>query len=328
MKLYAVEHKTSGEDIGLGSTYWKRLTLDSQISNYYVGARALGYEPSGMLYDVIRKPTLQPYEATPLESRKYTLPTKKEPIPRLYANQRERDETPLEYKERLLIDIGKRPEFYFQRGIVVRLESEEMDAAFDTWQTADAIRVAKNTGRFPRNVDSCHQFGRMCDYWEVCSGTLQIEDNIAFETTADHPELDGKHHLPLLTTSSAKSFRRCQRQYYFGYELRRRSVVKPKDPRSFGTRFHAALQVWFSPPFADQSVRLESALWALRGEEFDHMTAALEALMIGYHERWSAVDMEFIATEKEFTAPLINPDTGGISRTFLRAGKIDAIVRA
>jgi hypothetical protein len=80
--VYIVEHKTTAENIDGGSDYWKRLRLDSQISDYFVGARALGHDVAGCLYDVIAKPKLQLLEATPEHSRKYTKDG------RLYANQR------------------------------------------------------------------------------------------------------------------------------------------------------------------------------------------------------------------------------------------------
>ncbi len=66
-----VEHKTTSEDIEITSDYWLKLMLDGQISQYYLGAKALGYEVTECLYDVIRKPSMRPYSATPEESRKY-----------------------------------------------------------------------------------------------------------------------------------------------------------------------------------------------------------------------------------------------------------------
>ena len=64
-KLYIIEHKTTSQDIGPGSDYWRRLAIDGQVSGYYVGAQANGYEVENCLYDVIRKPTIKPYKATP-----------------------------------------------------------------------------------------------------------------------------------------------------------------------------------------------------------------------------------------------------------------------
>lgn len=68
---WIVEHKTTSEDMSLGSEYWARLAMDSQVSTYFVGARALGYNPVGCIYDVLGKPGIRPKKATPEESRKY-----------------------------------------------------------------------------------------------------------------------------------------------------------------------------------------------------------------------------------------------------------------
>lgn len=71
-QLWLTELKTSTEDITPGSAYWRRLRLDGQISVYYDGAAALGYEVVGCLYDVARRPAHEPLRATPPEARKYT----------------------------------------------------------------------------------------------------------------------------------------------------------------------------------------------------------------------------------------------------------------
>jgi hypothetical protein len=183
--VWVVEHKTTSEDITPGSDYWKRLRLDAQISIYMVGARALGYEPRGVLYDVIRKPGVQPLRATPVESRRYTKQGA------LYAAQRDRDETPAEYKQRVLADIGEQPDRYYQRGFVVRTEDDERDAAFDAWATASLMREAQRAERFPRNVDGCVRFGSACSYFAVCCGEASIDDDARYRTAArKHEELE------------------------------------------------------------------------------------------------------------------------------------------
>ena len=76
--VWVVEHKTANADIGPGTTYWKRLVLDGQVSTYLPGTRALGHaDVRGVLYDVIRKPTIRPLKATPVEQREYTKPRDK-----------------------------------------------------------------------------------------------------------------------------------------------------------------------------------------------------------------------------------------------------------
>lgn len=169
-----VEHKTTSEEIGLGSTYWRRLLLDPQVSTYYAGAKALGREVDHCLYDVIRKPSLKPLRATPEESRKYTKDG------RLYANQRAEDETPEEYEARLTEEVAADPDRYYQRGQVVRLESEEHEARLDAWQLARAIRESELQGAHPRNPDACMRYGRVCPYFDVCSGTASLDDEARF----------------------------------------------------------------------------------------------------------------------------------------------------
>lgn len=182
-----VEHKTTSEDIGVGSVYWRRLTLDPQVSTYYAGARALGVEPTKCIYDVVRKPQLRPLKATPEESRKYTKDG------RLYAAQRDRDETPEEYERRLAEDICASADKYYQRGEIVRLEADEREAQLDAWQIARAIREGEIEGRYPRNPDSCLRYGRMCSYFDVCTGVASIDDTGRFTVVDNvHQELSAE----------------------------------------------------------------------------------------------------------------------------------------
>jgi len=46
-----IEHKTSSEDIGQGSDYWKRLVIDPQISTYFAGCKAAGHDVTECVYD-------------------------------------------------------------------------------------------------------------------------------------------------------------------------------------------------------------------------------------------------------------------------------------
>lgn len=180
-----VEHKTTALDVGPGSAYWKRLTLDAQVSLYFAGAKASGHDIAECIYDVIGKPALRPHKATPEESRKYTREG------RLYANQRDADETPNEFRERLAAHVAENPNRYYQRGTVVRLEQEEIDAAHDLWSVARLIREAQLASRWPRNVDSCERWGASCAYWPVCSGEAAIDDPTRYARVDNvHVELD------------------------------------------------------------------------------------------------------------------------------------------
>lgn len=221
------ELKTTGSDIGLGSLYWERVrALDTQVSIYLNGARAIGFDVETCIYTVIRKPSIRPLKATPTEDRKYTQPKdrackeckKKTPSPlphietvgegdearevscvdgrivtdpggKLYANLRESDETPEEYRARLQSDIAEKPDWYYARGTVVRLDADEREHAFDMWQSAKMLHEAERSGFHPRNPDACASFGG-CAYLSVCTGQASIDDDMLFRTAdAAHEEL-------------------------------------------------------------------------------------------------------------------------------------------
>jgi len=183
-RVLSIEHKTSSEDITPGSQYWKRLRLDGQVSVYFKGAKALGYDIEECLYDVIGKPQQRPLKATPVENRKFTKDGK------LYANLREFDETPEEYFARIANAIGEDPTRYFARGSVVRLEAEMDEAMFDIWAIAQQLRSGMTADRFPRNPDACVSYGRTCPYFGVCSGESSLDDPLLFKKlNSVHPEL-------------------------------------------------------------------------------------------------------------------------------------------
>lgn len=390
--IYVTEHKTTGADIGPGSPYWKRLTLDSQVSNYMVGARALGHEPIGVLYDVVRKVRLELLVATPAEKREYTKPKDRackeckkgksagphveivgegdearevacidgrivtDPGGKLYANLREHDETLEEYRLRVRADIAANPDKYFQRGLIVRLAQEEEDAATDVWTIAEQIRESRNraarsleratkraakegttldaarthaivAGAWRRNLDTCNSYGEFCEYWAVCTRETTIDDPTRYRDAKEHEELedDGKRRLPVLSTSSGRAFGSCPRKYFYAYEMRRRAISATRALR-FGTIFHIGLEVWWT------TVDLERALAAMRAAYAKHEIDPVEAvraeeLMLGYHVLWKNEPLTVVAVESEFSAPLVNPETGAESKTWQRGGKIDAIVR-
>lgn len=190
-----IEHKTSSMDIGPGSDYIARLRLDGQVSMYLRAARELGHEPVGVLYDVLGKIALRPYQATPIELRKYTQEKidKKtgaivEPS-RLYSNQRESDETIEEYRARVMEHIAANPDDYYQRATVVRLEDELREFERELWQMGQVMRDAVRLEIAPRNPEACSRYGSMCNFWPICSGEASVE---AYQTGPIHPELSEK----------------------------------------------------------------------------------------------------------------------------------------
>lgn len=181
------EYKTTSRDFSPGADYWLQLHMDQQLSIYVLAARALGFPIDTILYDVTRRPGLRPLKATPEDARKYTKDG------RLYANQRDRDETPEEYAARLATDICERPGYYFARIEIARLEQDLEDCAAELWSQQLTLREMQRTGRWYRNPGSCFSYGRACEYMNIClDRDLDVRTPDGFIRLDDpHSELSG-----------------------------------------------------------------------------------------------------------------------------------------
>lgn len=189
-----VEHKTTSDDIGPGSDYWKRLQIDPQVSTYFAGGKAVGFPIAECIYDLLGKPGLRPSAVPLLDGlgSKIVLDANGQRARTKQGKWREtgdsaqgfvlqtRPETPDEFRARLTEHVAENPERYYQRGKVVRLEQEELDAAHDAWATARLIREAELANRWPRNPDACVRYGRTCSYFGICTGSASLDDQTQF----------------------------------------------------------------------------------------------------------------------------------------------------
>ena len=120
-----------------------------------------------------------------------------------------------------------------------------------------------------------------------------------------------------LTNSMRSKFIACHRAYKIAYvDLVR--PVKVSDALSFGTAMHALLEAYWGG----------QETLVLTGD--DYTDATLRCLFEGYKAKWEAGDAERyerVGAEFGFEAPLMNPETGGVSKTSVLAGKIDAIAK-
>jgi hypothetical protein len=186
--VVVVEHKTSSEDVGPGSDYRTRLTLDEQVSFYYAGAKALGFKPDYVIYDILKKFTEKPRLATPVDKREYVT-DKKTKQTRLRANQRLTDETPQEYGKRLADAATPDPEQYIHRVKIVRMQKERIKFALNVWQQSRLMETSLAQGLWPKNSDAC--FKNRCSLIPHCYQGARLEDDKLF-TKLDmlHPELE------------------------------------------------------------------------------------------------------------------------------------------
>ena len=202
-----VEHKTTSSDIAPESDYWRRCQMDSQLSVYWMAGKELGYDIENVIYDVIRKPATAPNKIPLLDKVGFKIVhdaegkrvMKKDGFPRQSPDKakgyifQSRLETPEEYGERLRIDIGERPEFYYARREFVRLNADLEEAQYDFWQEAAIIRDCKRFDRWPRSTGACIGFGK-CAYFDLCTSGFDHETDILPEgfTVIDnvHQELE------------------------------------------------------------------------------------------------------------------------------------------
>ena len=221
-RVAIVEHKSAGRDASAGSDYRARLTLDAQVGLYFDGADALGYPADLCLYDVLVKPSQEPFAATPEADRKYTqarskackgCAQKKDPKPAphidhdtgltcdgagrvttdpggaLYANLRDRDETVDEYEARLLAAVEADPDRYLIQAEIVRTDEERADCRRDAVAVVRAIEVERRRHYAARSAQACFAHGR-CDYLDACLYPSSVDDPHRFRRLpVIHPEL-------------------------------------------------------------------------------------------------------------------------------------------
>jgi len=203
-RVKLMEHKTTSEEIGAGSDYWKRLKIDPQVSTYFAGGAALGHTITECIYDVLGKPALRPGTVPLLDDAGLRIVLNADGV-RVRTQKgawrqtgstedgyvvQTRAETAEEFRDRLVAHVAENPQRYYQRGTVVRLEQEMLDAAHDAWAIARQIREAELASRWPRNPDACVRWGRTCGFFDVCTGAASLDDPLQFRRVEHvHQEL-------------------------------------------------------------------------------------------------------------------------------------------
>lgn len=157
---YAVlETKTTGSDIKPGSDYWKQLRNDPQVTTYAYALTQLGYPCNEIQYDVIKRPTI---------------------------NVRKND-TVDEYIARLCKDITSRPEFYFQRTSVPRLDDDFKRFKEDTYMEAEVLALRESQGLFPRSAQCRQPF--KCRFIDICNSPDDALPGGFYYAEKQHSEL-------------------------------------------------------------------------------------------------------------------------------------------
>lgn len=220
-RLAIKESKFLGEDISHDGSLWRRLRRDSQVSIYVIAARRMGHDVDTVIYDVARKPTIAPTDVPILDENglKIVLDSTGERV-RNTTGKKEfrqtadkekgyvlqtRPMTVQEWGEKLTADIVERPDYYFCRTELPRLDGDLAETEQELWEIQLAIRDAQKTGHWYRttNKNTCP----FCPYDSICDRKLEPgEVPEGFEILeTKHPELDIERKENVSHSSSAAS---------------------------------------------------------------------------------------------------------------------------
>jgi len=189
-RLAVIEHKLLSEDVASDSQLWRRLRIDHQISMYVLAARRLGYPVDTVLYNVSCKPTIKPTLIPVLDKlgakivlNQFGDRVKTEKgcwrqtgdTAKGYALQT-RPMTADEWGEKLAVDIVEKPERYYARMEIPRLDQDLEEYESDLWDIQKSIRDAQLNNRWFKtcNKNTCG----FCSYFDLCSTGWNQTDSV------------------------------------------------------------------------------------------------------------------------------------------------------
>jgi hypothetical protein len=254
-KLVVFDHKTTSQDISdPAGTYWRQLVVEGQANHYMLLLWLNGQKCDDAVWDIVRKPQISPKKLSKTDiraivaSREYCgaeLSTMA-----LESIQIDDRETYEMYEARLVKDCTvERPEHYFQRRSVPRLDSELMEYARELWEHSQEMLHARSTGRNARNSGACMLYGSPCKFLGICSRYDKPDSDRWAKKTNIHVELpelyrkDGDY----ITNSRVRCFQTCRRKHQYDYELAiERIDEEEREALLFGTIWHEGLRGWWS----------------------------------------------------------------------------------
>lgn len=206
-KALLVEHKSVGDsvDISPGSDYQRRLYFDEQISYYLIASQRADKPLDGVMYDITKMPSTKPKELTQeytkilMETGEYRV-AMKDPdeivtVGRFEWQQDEETnevfitpedshcelatqvehkkmntiiETPNMYLARLVAEISRRPERYFQRVVLTRRGGQIAAAGINLTNKLKNLHAARRYGWWPQSTSFC-LIGGKCPCFELCA---------------------------------------------------------------------------------------------------------------------------------------------------------------
>jgi len=253
--LVLMDHKTCSEDItDPAGTYWRHLTVEAQPSHYMLLKWLNGCKLDEAMWDVMRKPTTSPKQlktkaehALIVANGTYCgVPVSRATRDWLQTNNRENLEM---YGIRLGHDCTEvRPEWYFQRRTIPRLDSELLAHAGQVWDMGKLILDSRRLDRWPRHSGQCMAYRSPCAYLGICSGMDTPDSEKWCRKKCVHgelPDLDGDGR-DTLTYSSLRTYETCPRKYFYRYELGLERIDEgQRESLLFGSLWHTALESYW-----------------------------------------------------------------------------------
>ncbi len=130
--------------------------------------------------------------------------------------------------------------------------------------------------------------------------------------------------MKTISHSGLRLVRNCLRQYKHAYvDLRRPRATA--DALAFGRVWDLALEAWHRGISAEDRMLRGSRHLAELRDPF--LRAKAEAMLVGYSAQWAEEPIEIVATQVEFTAPIINPETGEAHPEYQFMGILDGVIR-
>lgn len=157
-ETWLLEYKTASM---VDARYLNRLRLDGQITLYmYAAQRLLGHPVAGVIYRIIRKPSIK---------------------------QRS-NEAFSQYCRRLEDDYRARPEFYFTEQLLYRSQDDLQLFEQELWGLTRRMLWEKKNGICQRNTSRCTDYGN-CEYMPICLQETGWQG--MYEQKAPNEELNG-----------------------------------------------------------------------------------------------------------------------------------------
>lgn len=247
-----IDHKTTTEDCtDPDAPYWRQLVVDGQASQYGILGWANGSKFEWTIWDVIRKPQTRPKKLTKAE--RASALAKSEYFGTKLSRQStealvvEESETVEMYEARLTHDCTQeRPEWFYQRKPVPRVDHELVEYAQQQWDVAQDIITTRATERHHKNPGACMLYGTPCKFLGVCSGYDTIDSDNWQRKRHKHAELGDVGTRDVLSHSRIRCFQTCKRKHFYEYELAVERVnEEEREALFFGTLLHIGLEAWF-----------------------------------------------------------------------------------